>query len=57
MWTVVDFGRFRKNRDSDLPNAIYRCVNGYRAAYNGKSLGVFKTLKPLRNKRKQNEYI
>jgi hypothetical protein len=33
-----------KNRDSDLPNAIYRCVNGYQASYNGKSLGVFKTV-------------
>lgn len=34
-----------KTRDNDLPNAIWRCVNGYSAAYNGKSLGVFKTLK------------
>ena len=30
--------------DADLPNAIYRCVNGYQSSYNGKSLGVFKTL-------------
>ena len=33
-----------KNRDVDLPNAIYRCVTGFQAMYNGKSLGVFKTL-------------
>jgi hypothetical protein len=33
-----------KNRDVDLPNAIYRCVNGFQSSYNGKSLGVFKTL-------------
>jgi len=33
-----------KNRDPDLPNAIYRCVNGFQASYNGKSLGVFKTV-------------
>lgn len=33
-----------KKRDMDLPNAIYRCVKGYKASYNGKSLGVFKTL-------------
>lgn len=30
--------------DADLPNAICRCVNGFKAAYNGKSLGVYKTL-------------
>lgn len=34
-----------KTRDIDLPNTIYRCVGGYTASYNGKSLGVFKTLK------------
>jgi len=33
-----------KHTDKDLPNAIFRCVNGFRAAYNAKSLGVFKTL-------------
>ena len=33
-----------KGVDSDLPNTIHRCVKGFRAAYNGKSLGIFKTL-------------
>ena len=33
----------KKSRDSDLPNTIYRCAKGYKASYNGKSLGVFKT--------------
>ena len=32
-----------KSIDTDLPNAIYRCVKGYKANYGGKSLGVFKT--------------
>ena len=32
-----------KGVDADLPNTIRRCVNGFRAVYNGKSLGVFKT--------------
>jgi hypothetical protein len=34
----------QKGVDADLPNAIRRCAHGYQAAYNGKSLGVFKTL-------------
>lgn len=34
----------QKGIDVDLPNAIRRCVHGYQAAYNGKSLGVFKTV-------------
>lgn len=33
-----------KSRDADLPNAIYRCKTGYQAQYNGKSLGVFKSV-------------
>jgi hypothetical protein len=33
-----------KNRDMDLPNAIYRCSAGFQASYGGKSLGVFKTI-------------
>lgn len=33
-----------KKRDKDLPNTIYRCKTGYRASYNGKTLGIFKTL-------------
>lgn len=33
-----------KKTDQDLPNAIYRCKNGFRSSYNGKSLGTFKTL-------------
>lgn len=33
-----------KRIDADLPNAIYRSKTGYKSAYNGKSLGVFKTL-------------
>lgn len=38
------FMQKEKKRDIDLPNAIYRCKTGYQASYNGKSLGVFKTL-------------
>ena len=34
-----------KTKDVDLPNTINRCVTGFSASYNGKSLGVFKTLK------------
>lgn len=33
-----------KTRDVDLPNTVYRCKNGFKTSYNGKSLGVFKTL-------------
>lgn len=38
-----------KNRDVDLPNAIYRCKTGFQASYNGNSLGVFKTLEEAVN--------
>lgn len=34
----------QKSVDSDLPNAIYRCKTGFKCSYNGKSLGVFKSL-------------
>jgi len=33
-----------KTIDPDLPNTIYRCKTGYNANYNGKSLGVYKTV-------------
>lgn len=33
-----------KTKDVDLPNAVYRCAKGYKASYNGKSLGVFNTI-------------
>ena len=33
-----------KSTDKDLPNAIWRGVKEFKVAYNGKSLGVFKTL-------------
>ena len=33
-----------RKKDQDLPNAINRCANGFQASYNGKSLGIFKTL-------------
>lgn len=38
-----------RENDADLPNAICRCVKGFKAAYNGKSLGVFKTLEEAIN--------
>lgn len=34
-----------KKIDSDLPNGINRSMNGYKAQYNAKHLGTFKTLK------------
>jgi hypothetical protein len=30
--------------DPDLPNTIRRCTNGFKSSYNGKALGVYKTL-------------
>lgn len=33
-----------RDRDSDLPNAINRCKSGFQVMYNGKSLGISKTL-------------
>lgn len=38
------FMKKNRNTDSDLPTGINRCVNGFRSTYNGKSLGVSKTL-------------
>lgn len=38
------FMKKAKTKDIDLPNAIYRCKNGYKASYGGKALGVFKTV-------------
>lgn len=46
-----------KKTDPDLPNAIYRCVNGYKAAYNGKSLGVFRTLDEAIEKQEKTKRI
>lgn len=46
---MIFMTKTRKN-DADLPNAICRCVNGFRASYNGKSLGVYKTLEEAINK-------
>lgn len=42
----------KQNRevDTDLPNGIRRCVGGYRAEYNTKSLGVFKNLEDAINR-------
>lgn len=33
-----------KKKDADLPNTIRRCKKGFKSSYNGKALGVFKTL-------------
>ena len=46
-----------KKTDPDLPNAIYRCVNGYKSAYRGKSLGVFKTLDEAIEKQEKTKRI
>ena len=39
-----------RENDADLPNTICRCVNGFKTAYAGKSLGVYKTLEEAINK-------
>ena len=44
------FTKKNRNTDSDLPTGINRCVNGFRSTYNGKSLGVSKTLEEAINK-------
>lgn len=38
------FMKKNRTKDSDLPNGINRCAGGFSSMYNGKSLGVYKSL-------------